>query len=53
MGIESDEIDEFKEQISIEWMKNLSQEHGEIEAGLRMAKMLCFLMDLDVSFWKS
>lgn len=49
MGIENDEIDEFKAQVMAEWLQNLQIEYGEVEAGLRMAKMLCFLMDLDVS----
>jgi hypothetical protein len=50
MDIDSLQIQEHKERVLAEWMLSLSVEHGEIEAGLRMAKMLCFLVDLDVSF---
>ncbi|KAI6220728.1 hypothetical protein M3Y95_01026800 [Aphelenchoides besseyi] len=47
MGITSDRIDGYKERVMAEWMANLTQRHGEAAAGVRMAKMLCFRLDMD------
>lgn len=49
MDIEGDHIQEHKEKILSEWTSNLSAMFGPDQAGIRIAKMLCLLVDLNVS----
>ncbi|KAI6242269.1 hypothetical protein M3Y99_00240700 [Aphelenchoides fujianensis] len=47
MGIGTERIAEHKERVMAEWIGNLNAVHGEAEAGVRLAKMLCFRLELD------
>ncbi|KAI6243301.1 Nuclear Hormone Receptor family [Aphelenchoides fujianensis] len=47
MGIGTERIAEHKERVMAEWIGNLNAVHGETEAGIRLAKMLCFRLDMD------
>jgi hypothetical protein len=49
MDIESDQIQEHKERVLSEWTSNLTATFGPDQAGIRMARMLCLLVDLNVS----
>ncbi|KAI6170766.1 Nuclear hormone receptor family member nhr-86 [Aphelenchoides bicaudatus] len=47
MDIESDQIQEHKERVLSEWTSNLTATYGPDQAGIRMARMLCLLVDLN------
>ncbi|KAI6243299.1 hypothetical protein M3Y99_00124000 [Aphelenchoides fujianensis] len=47
MDIESDAIQEHKERVLTEWTSNLTATFGAEQAGIRMARMLCLLVDLN------
>jgi hypothetical protein len=47
MDIESDQIQEHKERVLSEWTNNLTATFGPDQAGIRMARMLCLLVDLN------
>jgi hypothetical protein len=49
MDIENEQIHEHRERILSEWTNNLTATYGPDKAGIKMARMLCLLVDLNVS----